>query len=257
MQSTYPSSMCHCCHCHCHVVALWLLSSWFCHSHHIVAVSSSLSCIVAVSSPSLHCCVVFVVFVVVVSWVSSLLCHGCHRCHVVAVIVVIVVVVVVVVVVISCCGCGHHHVVTAVIVASLLWSSSHCHCGHCHCVVVIVALSQCHFHCIAIVLPSSLSHRGVVVLLWCCHVVAVLTCLCLALDIIHVIPGLLWASPLPTLFILAIHLVDGLGPRTCPCHYVIIVALLLCHVIVTLSLHHVTLSLCHCHHHIVIAVVAR
>src|SRR6266850_823463 len=75
----------------------------------------------------------------------------------------------------------------------------------------------------------------------------------MALDIIHVIPGLPWALPLPTLFILAIHLMDGLGPCICPHCCVIIIASLVCHVvshchcIVTMSCHVVTVSLSSLH----------
>src|SRR6266850_45811 len=88
-----------------HFPSIWsdLMLSWFCHSCHIVAVSSSLSCIIAVLSPSLRYCIVFVVFIVVVLWVSSSLCCGCHCCHVMAVVVVVVVV--------SCRGCGRHGVI--------------------------------------------------------------------------------------------------------------------------------------------------
>src|SRR6266850_1506812 len=74
----------------------------------------------------------------------------------------------------------------------------------------------------------------------------------MALDIIHVIPGLPWALPLPTLFILAIHLMDGLGPCICPHCCVIIIASLVCHVvshchcIVTMSCHVVTVALSPC-----------
>src|SRR6267142_881634 len=106
------SSMCH--HrCRCRIVALWLLSLWFCRSRHIVVVSSSLSCIVAVSSPSLHHCVVFVVFVVfivVVSWVSSLSCRGCC----------------------CCCYCCH--------VMSWLWSWLCRGCSRCRFITVVVVI---------------------------------------------------------------------------------------------------------------------
>src|SRR6266850_1559490 len=129
-----------------------------------------------------------------------------------------------------------------------LLSLHHCGCHRC----VVVLLRCC---CVVAVLLCCCS---VVVLLQCCCVVAVLLCLCMALDVVDVIPGLPWALPLPTLFILAIHLVDGLGPHTCPHCCVIVVALLLCCVvschcrIITVSCHIVAVSLlsslhrCHC-----------
>src|SRR6267142_2490510 len=76
----------------------------------------------------------------------------------------------------------------------------------------------------------------------------------MALDIIHVIPGLPWASPLPALFTLAIHLVDGLEPCTCPCHSCCIIAVsccvVSCHVVSSLHHHHVV-----SHHHCVIVII--
>src|SRR6267142_437376 len=218
-QSTYPSSMCHRRHHrHC-VVTLWLLPSWFCHSRHIVVVSLSLSCIIAVSSPSLCHCVVFVVFVVVMSWVSSLSCCGCCccccccRCCTVVLlrccsVVVLLQCCCVVAVLLCCCG-----------VVVLLWC----------CCVVVVLLCCC----------------GVVVLLWCCGVVVVLLCCCGVVVSVYG-PGCCTCHTWPTLgFALAhpvhsgTHLVDGLGPCTCPrhsvvlhhcCVIVIIASSLCCHV---------------------------
>src|SRR6267142_1511571 len=124
-----------------------------------------------------------------------------------------------------------------------LLSLHHCGCHRC----VVVLLRCC---CVVAVLLCCCS---VVVLLQCCCVVAVLLCLCMALDVVDVIPGLPWALPLPTLFILAIHLVDGLGPRICPHCCVIIIASLVCHVvscyhhIVTMSCHVVAVSLSSLH----------
>src|SRR6266850_727554 len=139
-----------------------------------------------------------------------------------------------------------HHVMAAVIMVllSLLSSLSLCRgCLH-RCVMgVIIVMSwllslllllSCHVVAVVITVSSlqllSLHHCGcccgvIVSLQCCCVVVVVLLCLCMALDIIDVIPGPPWASPLPTLFILAIHLVDGLGPCTCPPCCVVFVAL--------------------------------
>src|SRR6266850_1899532 len=129
-----------------------------------------------------------------------------------------------------------------------LLSLHHCGCHRC----VVVLLRCC---CVVAVLLCCCS---VVVLLQCCCVVAVLLCLCMALDVVDVIPGLPWALPLPTLFILAIHLVDGLGPHTCPHCCVIVVTLSLCcrhcHIVTMLCCVIIALSPCcvvlllHCRH---------
>src|SRR6266850_10883 len=149
-----------------------------------------------------------------------------------------------------CRGCLHRCVMGVIIVMSWLLS--------------LLLLLSCHVMAVVITVSSlqllSLHHCGcccgvIVSLQCCCVVVVVLLCLCMALDIIDVIPGPPWASPLPTLFILAIHLVDGLGPCTCPCHCVVIIALSpcrvvsCCHHIVTTSCHVVAVSLSslHCH----------
>src|SRR6266850_432957 len=255
------SSMCHHC-CRCRIVALWLLSLWFCRSRHIVVVSLSLSCIVAVSSPSLRHCIVFVVFVVfivIMLWVSSSSCCGCHRC---------------------CCHvmswlwsswchcCSHRHFITVVVITVLLSLS------HCHCVVAVALLLCCCCHCHTMVLlcccgvvmsvygpecrtchtwptlgfslahpvhpgyppcgwprtsylPSSLCHHCCIVAVSChCHIV---TASC------HIVTVSLSSSHCCCVIVVITLLLCRVALSLCLCHVIIVIALLLCHRIVAMS----------------------
>jgi len=205
-----------------------------CHRHcHIVAVSSSLShcgrVVVAVtssSSSSHHRGVVFVV--------ASLHCHivalsvlsHCQCCHIVSFVMLLV---------LSCCQCCRCcHVVVVVVIASSrcrLWC---CCVGH-SVVVSVVVLLQCHLcrHIVVTSLPCHCCRIVVVVVvtLQCCRVVTVLSCrhsVVVSMDG----PGGRTCHPWPAL---AIHLVDGLGPHTCPhrgvmLHHRCVVTMSPCHV---------------------------